>query len=101
MRRLDLCPEGTDNENIVILPEHLFVNLIDTELQRRIANTEDMDYDAAAVIKGILGQEPNETKKDWEVEELKGRIYCSIKERTIFQMMENFDEISYKNTMII
>ena len=24
-RRPDLCPEGTDNENIIVLPEHLFV----------------------------------------------------------------------------
>ena len=53
-RRLDLCPEGTDNENMVVLPEHLFANLIDTELQRRIVNTENMDYDAAEAIKGLL-----------------------------------------------
>ena len=32
-RRPDLCPEGTDNENVIVLPEHLFANLIDTELQ--------------------------------------------------------------------
>ena len=63
-RRPDLCPEGTDNENIVILPEHLFANLIDTELQRRIGNTKDMDYDAAKVIKGLLGQGPNRAKKE-------------------------------------
>ena len=24
-RRPDLCPEGTNNENVVVLPEHLFV----------------------------------------------------------------------------
>ena len=39
-RRLDLCPEGTDNENVIVLPEHLFANLSDTELQRRIAKLE-------------------------------------------------------------
>ena len=43
-RRPDLCPEGTDNENVVVPPEHLFANLIDTELQRRIANVGKMDY---------------------------------------------------------
>ena len=41
-RRPDLCPEGTDNKNAVVLPEHLFANLIDTELQRRIVNTRNM-----------------------------------------------------------
>ena len=73
-RRPDLCPEGTDNENVVVLPEHLFANLIDTELQRRIANTGNMDYNTAEAIKGLLGEGPNEAKKDledWEVEEFK------------------------------
>ena len=75
-RRPDLCPEGTDNENVIVLPEHLFANLIDTELQRRIANTGNMDYDAAEAIKGLLGEGPNKAKKhleDWEVEEFKGK----------------------------
>ena len=75
-RRPDLCPEETDNENVVVLPEHLFVNLIDTELQRRIANVGKMDYDAAEAIKGLLGEGPNEAKKDledWEVEEFEGK----------------------------
>ena len=42
-RRPDLCPERTDNKNIIVLPEHLFVNLINTELQRKIVNTKDVD----------------------------------------------------------
>ena len=54
----------------------VFANLIDIELQRRIENIKDMDYDTAEVIKGLLGQGPNEAKKDledWEVEEFKGK----------------------------
>ena len=83
-RRPDLCPEGTDNENMVGLPEHLFTNLIDTKLQRRIANTENMDYDVVEAIKGLLGEGPNEAKKDledWEVEEFKGKniLFCKGK----------------------
>ena len=75
-RRPDLCPEGTDNKNVVVLPEHLFANLIDTELQRRIANTGNMDYNAAEAIKGLLGEGPNKAKKDledWEVGEFEGK----------------------------
>ena len=75
-RRPDLCPEGTDNENVVVLPEHLFANLINTELQRRIAITENIDYDAAEAIKRLLGEGLNEVKKDledWEVEEFEGK----------------------------
>ena len=58
-RRLDLCPEGTDNENVIVLPEHLFINLINMELQRRIANTGNMDYDTAEAIEELLGEGPN------------------------------------------
>jgi hypothetical protein len=35
-RRPDLCPQETDNEDVVVLPEHLFVNLIyKKELQKQ------------------------------------------------------------------
>jgi hypothetical protein len=64
-----------DNKDVVVLPEHLFVNLIDMELQKKIANYQNMDYDAAEAIKKLLEQGPKEAKKDlmdWEVEEFKG-----------------------------
>jgi hypothetical protein len=34
----------TDNKDIIVLLEHLFVNLIDMELQKKIANSKNMDY---------------------------------------------------------
>jgi Integrase zinc binding domain len=74
-RRPDLCPQGTDNEDVIVLPEHLFVNLIDMELQKKIANAKNMDYDAAEAIKELIEQGPREAKKDlmdWEVEEFEG-----------------------------
>ena len=46
------------------------------ELQKKIANTKNMDYDAAEAIKELLGKGPNEAKKDledWEVEEFEGK----------------------------
>jgi hypothetical protein len=64
-----------DNEDVVVLPEHLFVNLIDTELQKRIVKAKNLDYDAAEAIKELLEQGPMEAKKDledWEVEEFEG-----------------------------
>ena len=84
-RRPDLCPEGIDNENVVVLPEHLFANSINTELQRRIANTENMDYDVAEAIKRLLGENPNEAKKDledWKVEEFEGKNILFYKGRS-------------------
>src|ERR1700678_1184364 len=74
-RQPDLCPQGTDNEDVVVLPEHLFVNLIDMKLQKKIANAKNMDYDAAEAIKELLGKGPKEAKKDmedWKVEEFEG-----------------------------
>jgi RNase H-like domain found in reverse transcriptase/Reverse transcriptase (RNA-dependent DNA polymerase) len=73
--RPDLCPQGTDNEDVIVLLKHLFINLIDMELQKKIANTKNMDYDAAEAIKELLEQLPREAKKDlmdWEVEEFEG-----------------------------
>ena len=43
---------------------------------RRIANTGNMDYNAAKAMKGLLGEGPNEAKmdlEDWEVEEFEGK----------------------------
>jgi RNase H-like domain found in reverse transcriptase len=82
--RPDLCPQGTDNEDVMVLPEHLFVNLIDTELQKKIANAKNMNYDAADAIKELLKQGPKEAKKDlmdWEVEEFKGENILFYKEK--------------------
>jgi hypothetical protein len=43
-RRPDLCPDNdTDNEYIIMLPENMFISLIDLELQTRIAISEDLD----------------------------------------------------------
>jgi RNase H-like domain found in reverse transcriptase len=61
-QRPDLCLQGTDNRNVAVLPEHFFVNLIDMELQKKIANTKNLDYDAAKAIKELLEQGPREAK---------------------------------------
>jgi Integrase zinc binding domain len=71
----DLCSQGIDNEDVIVLPEHLFVNLINMKLQKKIANAKNMDYDAAEAIKELLKQGPREAKKDlmdWEVEDFEG-----------------------------
>jgi hypothetical protein len=83
-QRPDLCPQGMDNEDIVVLPEHLFVNLIDMELQKEIANAKNMDYDAAEAIKKLHRQGPKEAKKDlmdWEVEEFEGENILFYKKK--------------------
>jgi hypothetical protein len=84
LRRPDLYPQGTDNEDVIVLLEHLFINLINMELQKKIANAKNMDYDAAEAIKELLEQGPREAKKDlmdWEVEEFEGENVLFYKEK--------------------
>jgi hypothetical protein len=93
-RRPDLCPQGTDNEDVIVLPEHLFVNLIDMELQKKIANAKNLDYDAAKAIKELLKQGPREVKKnlmDWEVEKFEG-------ENVLFYKGKNYVPIDVKKS---
>ena len=54
------------------------------ELQRRIANTENMDYDVAEAIEGLQGEGQNKAKKDledWKVEDFKGKNILFYKEK--------------------
>jgi RNase H-like domain found in reverse transcriptase/Integrase zinc binding domain len=74
-QRPDLCLQGIDNEDVIVLPEHLFINLINMELQKEIVNAKNMDYDSVEAIKELLEQGPKEAKGnlvDWEVKEFKG-----------------------------
>jgi hypothetical protein len=70
-RRPDLCPdEDTDNQDIVMLPDELFVNLIDMDLQQRIAISEDLDGNAAEALKLLLEKAPTAMTtglNDWEL----------------------------------
>ena len=71
-RRPDLCPdEDHDNEDMTILPESLFISLIDTDLQQRISSCKEYDHDAADALKLLLedGLPSNRSDlQDWTVE---------------------------------
>ena len=58
-QRPDLCPEeGNDNQDIVMLPNDMFLNLINLELQRKIAISGDLDGNAAEALKLLLEEAP-------------------------------------------
>ena len=66
-RRPDFIPdEDNDNEDITMLPDNLFINLIDLDLQKRIANCKDMDWDTTEVLMLLLEQKPATVKNDLE-----------------------------------
>ena len=76
-RRPDFIPdEDTDNENIVMLPDHLFINLIDLDLQNRIATCTDLDKDATDALSLLIEQNPTTTRNellDWTLEKHNGQ----------------------------
>ena len=60
---LSQCPdyipdEDNDNEDIVMLPDDLFINLIDLDLQDQIMNCKDMDKEATDALVLLLEQGP-------------------------------------------
>lgn len=84
-RRPDHCPdEDHDNEDITMLPDNLFVNLVDTNLQERIANSEDFDFDVADAIRTLMENGPTNIRnglEDWKMEEIDGKKVIFYKGR--------------------
>ena len=71
-RRPDFTPENdNDNEDITMLPENLFIHLIDTNLQNRIAECKDMDKDTTEALIMLLDQKSTSLRTglgDWTTE---------------------------------
>ena len=59
----DFIPEeDDDNNNLTMLPDDLFINLIDVDLQKRIANCETIDKDTTNALALLLNQGPTTVK---------------------------------------
>ena len=59
-----------------MLPDELFVNLINMELQERILNCEKLDSDAMEALKILLEEGPTTIRNqlpDWTVEHVEGK----------------------------
>lgn len=73
-RRPDFTPaEDNDNEDVVMLPEEMFINLVDLDLQRRILECNSFDSDATEAIKMLLESDSNTVRselEDWTLEEV-------------------------------
>ena len=77
LRRPDFVPDSdNNNDNITMLPDNLFVNLINTDLQRRIVNCTTTDKDAAEALITLLKDDPTTMKNrsdDWTLEPFEGK----------------------------
>jgi hypothetical protein len=76
-RRPDLVPENDENdEPTVLLPEGMFINLIDVELQERINECQSYDIDvtkALEVLKESKLQQLTSDIQEWTIEEKDGQ----------------------------
>jgi hypothetical protein len=103
-RRPDLCPdEDTDNEDIVLLKDDMFISLIDEGLQRRITESTDLDGTAADALKLLLEIGPTSMTtglNDWTLEKLNGHNILFYKEKTISLETLTYDAILYDPFMI-
>ena len=87
-----------------MLPKDLFINLIDTELQQRIANCITKDKDATDAITTLLKEGPTSMQNqldDWTLESFEGKNILSSKEKTISHRTKNYAEILPECFMIV
>ena len=68
----DFIPkEDNDNEDRILLPEEMFVNLMDLNLQDRIASSKNYDSDVKNALELLLENGPNNLQQDledWQLE---------------------------------
>ena len=84
--------EDHDNENMVLLLENLFVNLLDTELQDWILGTREVDHNILEALDQLLNSDISDLSKDlddWKVEK-------TDKKNTIFYQGQNYIPKDYE-----
>ena len=100
-RRPDLFPDSdTDNEDITMLPDHMFLNLIDTKLHDRIATSIDLDGPAEEALKLLLEKGPTAMTiglNNWTIEQTDGRNILLYKGRNYIPRDVNLRKDIVKN----
>ena len=65
-----------EEEEMIMLPENMFINLLDADLQERILNGKELDIDMKNAMEMLLEEGPTSLKnnlEDWKIEEVNGR----------------------------
>jgi RNase H-like domain found in reverse transcriptase/Integrase zinc binding domain len=74
--------ERIEEEDKVVLPDNLFISLLDKELQQRILNGKELDLDVKSAIETLMKEGPTSLKndlQDWKIEEIDGQKTISFK----------------------
>ena len=75
-QQFDHCPEEDEIEEQTLLPNNMFLNLLDIGLQERIMNAKDFDFDVRNAISILLEDGPNSIRndlEDWKLEDKDGK----------------------------
>ena len=75
-----------EEEETIMLPENMFINLLDADLQERILNGKELDIDVKNTMETLLQEGPTNLKnnlEDWKIKEVDGR-------KTIFYKGKNY-----------
>ena len=65
-----------EEEETIMLPENMFINLLDANLQERILNGKELDIDVKNAMETLLQEGPTNLKndpEDWKIKEVDGR----------------------------
>jgi Integrase zinc binding domain len=65
-----------EEEDKVVLPDNLFINLLNTELQEQLLNGKELDLDIKNTIKTLMEEGPTHLKnnlQDWKIKEIDGQ----------------------------
>jgi RNase H-like domain found in reverse transcriptase len=79
--------EQFDNKEKTVLPENLFINLLDMELQEKILNRKEINLIVKNAMETLLEEGPTNLQHDlydWKIEEIDGRQTIFYKEKNYF-----------------
>jgi Integrase zinc binding domain len=77
-RRLDHCPKEDETKEEILLPDDLFLNLLDINLRDRITKNNDYDFDVTRAIELLQEEGPTSIQndlEDWKIDDQKTIFY--------------------------
>jgi hypothetical protein len=78
-RRLDHCSEEDETKEEILLPDDLFLNLLDVNLRDGITKNKEYDFNVTRAIKLLQEEGPTSIKndlEDWKIQWLKKMCQC-------------------------
>jgi Integrase zinc binding domain/Integrase core domain len=72
-RRPDHCPEEEETKEEILLPDNLFLNLLDINLRDRITKNKEYNFDVTKAIELLQEEGPTNIQndlEDWKIEEV-------------------------------